>query len=69
MSHRHPIIAAVYDRLLAGEERDYLAMLRQRIVGRAPGRLSRSAREPVSTFSTIGLAMSESFMPSSPTHT
>ena len=37
MRNRHPIIAAIYDRMCAAQERDFLASLRSEIVGRAAG--------------------------------
>lgn len=37
MRHKHPVIAAIYDRMCAGAERAFLADLRADIVGRATG--------------------------------
>jgi hypothetical protein len=37
MSCRHPIIAAVYDRMCVAQERAFLASLRAEIVDRAQG--------------------------------
>ncbi len=37
MSHSHPIIAAIYDRFLASDEKAFLADLRARLVGEARG--------------------------------
>jgi ubiquinone/menaquinone biosynthesis C-methylase UbiE len=39
MSHSHPVIAAIYDRMCAAQERAFLADLRRKIVGRAIGRV------------------------------
>lgn len=37
MTHRHPIIAAVYDRVCAGDERAFLSALRHDLLGEAHG--------------------------------
>lgn len=37
MRHRHRIVAAIYDRMIAAQERAFLADLRREIVGRAEG--------------------------------
>jgi ubiquinone/menaquinone biosynthesis C-methylase UbiE len=37
MRHRHPIIAAIYDRMCAAQQRAFLAALRGEIVGNAAG--------------------------------
>jgi ubiquinone/menaquinone biosynthesis C-methylase UbiE len=37
MRHRHPFIAAIYDRMCASQERAFLSALRTEVVGRALG--------------------------------
>ncbi len=37
MRHRHPLIAAIYDRMCAAKERAFLSDLRREVVGRARG--------------------------------
>lgn len=37
MSHRHPIVAAIYDRMIESDERNFLGWLRTEVVGVAKG--------------------------------